>query len=114
MIITKSTPFTKAEIEKLCEEYDFYIKTVIDIDKKICSAGAKMHYENEQALLGQGSEQKHLWGGGIELETKTTMYNSFINIRPVQKNTSNDIQDQKIREEFDRLTKYFFEELLIK
>jgi hypothetical protein len=111
VIITKSTPFTNKEIEKLRERYDFYIKTVIDIEKKLCSAGADMHYESEKILLEEGSLQDDLWGGGIELETNTTMYNSFINIRPTQNNTSNDIQDEKIRKIYDELTKYFFKEV---
>jgi len=33
----------------------------------------------------------------------------LINIRPSQNNTSNEIQDAKTREEFEKLTKYFFE-----
>jgi hypothetical protein len=32
MIITKSTPFSKDEINKLREVFDSYIKTVIDIN----------------------------------------------------------------------------------
>ena len=46
MIITKDTPFFKEEIEKLKEEFDSYIKTVIDIEKKVCSAGANRHFES--------------------------------------------------------------------
>lgn len=108
MIITKSEPFTKEEIEKLKEVFDVYIKTVIDIKKKICSAGADRHYESEKILLEEGSIQNNLWGGGIDLETKVIDYNSMINIRPRQKNMSNEIQDPKLREEFEKLTKYFF------
>lgn len=35
MIITKSRPYTKEEIDKLKEQFDVYIKTVIDVEKKI-------------------------------------------------------------------------------
>ncbi len=62
MIITKSTPYTKEEIEKLRETYDFYIKTVIDVERKVCSAGAKMHYELEKILLDDGSKQEKFMG----------------------------------------------------
>lgn len=112
MIITKSDPFTKEEIETLLEQFDVYIKTVIDIEKKICSAGADRHFDSEQILLDQGSVQAHLWGGGIDLETKIIDYNSFINIRPQDNNTSNEIQDPRIRETFGQLMKYFFREVL--
>lgn len=112
MIITKNTPYTKEEIENLREKFHVYIKTVIDIEKKICSAGCDRHFESEKVLLEKGSEQKDLWGGGIDLETKIVDYNSFINIRPTDKNTSNEIQDVNIREKFDKLSKHFFKEII--
>lgn len=112
MIITKDTPFTKDEITKLKEQFDVYIKTVIDVDKRICSAGADRHFESESLLLESGSNQSSMWGGGIDLETKTIDYNSFINIRPADNNTSNEIQDPNIRKTFEELTKYFFKEVL--
>lgn len=112
MIITKSTPYTKEEIEKLKEEFNAYIKTVIDIKKKICSAGANRHFESEKILLEQGSNQQDLWGGGVDLETKVIDCNSFINIRPIDNNASNEIQDSLTRKQFEELTKYFFKEVL--
>jgi len=112
MIITKSEPFTKEEIIKLKELFDVYIKTVIDVEKKICSAGADRHFESEKILLEDGSRQSDLWGGGIDMETKIIDCNSFINVRPVGKNTSNEIQNPKLRKKFEDLTKYFFKEVL--
>ena len=111
MIITKSSPFTKEEIKKLKESFDVYIKTVIDIEKRICSAGADRHFESEKILLDEGSGQFNLWGGGIDIETKAIDCNSFINVRPKDNNTSNEIQDQKLRNKFEKLSKYFFKEL---
>lgn len=46
MIITKLEPFTKEEIKKLRQVFDTYIKTVIDIEKKVCSAGCNRHFES--------------------------------------------------------------------
>ncbi len=112
MIITKDSPFTKKELEKLKEHFDSYIKTVIDVEKEVCSAGADRHYDSEQILLKEGSKQKTLWGGGIDMETKGIDFNSFINIRPHDKNTSNEIQDAAIRESYKKLTEYFFKEVL--
>lgn len=108
MIITKTDPFSLEEIGKLKDEFGSYIKTVIDIKSRICSAGANRHFESEQELLAQGSKQKDIWGGGVDTETKDIDFNSFINIRPNDNNTSNEIQDAKIREEYENLTKYFF------
>lgn len=112
MIITKSVPFTKEEIEKLRQVFDVYIKTVIDIEKKVCSAGMDRHYEGEKILLKQDSKQSDLWGGGIDLETRVIDFNSFINIRPNDNNTSNQIQNPEIRQKYEELTKFFFCEVI--
>lgn len=108
MILTKVESFTEEEIQKLQEQFGRYIKTVIDIEKRICSAGCDRHFESEKILLDQGSKQEHLWGGGIDLDTMTVDGNSFINIRPNQGNTSNEIQDTTIRKRFETLMKHFF------
>lgn len=112
MIITKIEPFTLSEIEQVKERFGIYIKTVIDIEKKICSAGADRHFESEGILLKNGSQQSNIWGGGIDLESKVIDFNSFINVRPKDNNTSNEIQDQNIRQRYEDLTKYFFQEIL--
>ena len=111
MIITKSTPYTKEEIKKLREQFDTYIKTVIDIDKKICSAGCDRHFESEKILLAQESKQSNIWGGGIDITTKEIDCNSFINIRPTDKNENNEILDTQIRKKYVTLSKYFFQEI---
>lgn len=112
MIITKNKPFTKKEIVKLQEQFDTYIKTVIDVNNKICSAGCDRHFESEEILLKNGSKQKYLWGGGIDLISKIIDFNSFINIRPIDNNQSNEIQNPIIREEYKKLTEYFFKNIL--
>jgi len=111
MIITKREPYSKEEVEKLKELFDPYIKTVIDVRKKICSAGCDRHFDSEKLLLEQGSKQSDLWGGGIDLETITIDCNSMINIRPKEGNTSNEIQNAKMRKEFEDLTNFFFKEI---
>ena len=108
MIITKSDPFTLGEIKKLQEVFDTYIKTVIDIQRKVCSAGCDRHYESEEILLKQGSRQKDIWGGGIDITTREIDCNSFINIRPSQSNPTNEILDQDLRKIYEDLIKYFF------
>lgn len=112
MIITKNKPFTKSEIEKLRELFDIYIKTVIDVEKEICSAGMDRHFEGEKILLEQGSKQTNIWGGGIDMKTKIIDFNSFINIRPNDDNNSNEVQDLKIRKKYEKLTKYFFRNII--
>lgn len=112
MIITKNLPYNTDEIEKVKGQFGSYIKTVIDVDKKICSAGCDRHFESEKILLDQGSAQSALWGGGIDIQTKSIDYNSFINIRPGDGNTSNELLDAKKRKTFEDLTRYFFQIVL--
>ncbi|MBI1982081.1 MAG: hypothetical protein HYY87_02100 [Candidatus Levybacteria bacterium] len=111
MIITKKEPYTNEEITKLRQQFDTYIKTVIDIEKKICSAGCNRHFESEKILLEQGSSQPSVWGGGIDIETRVIDVNSFINIRPLDNNTSNEIQDRQMQRTFEELMRYFFKEI---
>lgn len=112
MIITQSSPFSIKQIEQLKEQFEVYVKTVIDIDKKICSAGMDRHFEGEQILLSQDSKQSNIWGGGIDLITKEIDYNSFINIRPNDNNLKNEIQSEKIKKIYKELTEYFFAVIL--
>lgn len=112
MIITQSEPFTLDEVTQLKAEFDIYIKTVIDIEKKICSAGMNRHFEGEQILLQQGSRQSNIWGGGVDLETKEIDFNSFINIRPRDNNTKNEIQSEEIKRKYKQLMEYFFKVIL--
>jgi len=114
MIITKSEPFSKIEIQKLQEQFGTYIKTVIDIYNKICSAGADRHFESEKILLDSGSKQSNLWGGGIDLNSKEIDFNSFINIRPNDNNSSNEIQSEETRNVYKELTEYFFNDIYVK
>lgn len=112
MIVTKSDPFTGEEIERLKELFEVYIKTVIDIKRKVCSAGMDRHFEGEQVLLRQGSKQSDIWGGGIDLETNEIDFNSFINIRPSDNNTKNEIQNELIKAQYKQLSEYFFKVIL--
>ncbi len=70
------------------------------------------HFEGEQVLSKQGSKQSQIWGGGVDLETKEIDYNSFINIRPSDDNTKNEIQSEDIKAKYKKLKKYFFQEIL--
>ncbi len=103
LIINKKA--TQEEIKKMAEDFDGYIKVIVDISQKILAGGGKRHFEGEQKLLAEGSKQQNLWGGGVDLETKEIDYNSIINLRPSEDNPSRDIMSSEIRKEFDRIAK---------
>jgi len=111
MIISTTTPFTLEQVEKLKEQFGVYIKTVIDIKKKVCVAGMDRHFEGEEMLLKDGSKQSDIWGGGIDINNQDIDFNSFINIRPNNNNTSNEIQSAETRGVYLELTKYIFKNI---
>lgn len=107
MIIVLTKKATKNEVKRAAEDFDGYIKVVVDVERKILAAGGKRHFEEEQKLLENGSSQKDLWGGGLDMETGEIDYNSVINLRPSQNNPSREIMSEKIRKEFDEIVKDF-------
>lgn len=68
LIINKRA--TQEEIKKMAEDFDGYIKVVVDLELKILAGGGKRHVEGEQKLLNDGSKQQNLWGGGVDFANK--------------------------------------------
>ena len=88
-------------LKKIAEDLDGYVKVVVDIKRKILSAGGELHADGEKLMLQDGSAQADLWGGGIDLETDSLDFDSMINIRPRQGNTSREVLDKNIREQME-------------
>mgnify|MGYP001582993149 FL=1 len=99
------TKATKKQIDDAALDLQGYIKVVVDIDKKILSAGGERHADGEQMLLADGSHQSALWGGGFDTETKEIDYNSMINLRPNDQNPSREVLSAEIRSTFDEIVK---------
>jgi len=59
--------------------FDDWIKCVADIDKGFIAVNASMHYELEQLLLDNGSEQSSLYGFNIWFDPFEIEYDSLIN-----------------------------------
>ena len=70
---------TESDLARMKEEYDNYVKIVVDIENSILAAGGEWHAAAEKALLNWGSVQQNLWGGGLDLETGEVDYISLIN-----------------------------------
>ena len=88
--------------KKVAEDLHGYIKVVVDVRRKILSAGGQKHVDGEQLLLQDGSRQEDLWGAGLDLETDEMDFDSMINLRPAQ-NSSREILDQKIRQQVEKI-----------
>ena len=89
---------------KVAEDLKGYIKVVVDVRRKILSAGGGKHVDREQILLKDGSKQEDLWGAGLDLETNEMDFDSMINLRPTQ-NTSREILDANVRQQVETITR---------
>ncbi|MDP3988572.1 MAG: DUF5674 family protein [Candidatus Levybacteria bacterium] len=105
MILIINKKASTEEIGKMSQDFQGYIKIVVDVQRGILAGGGERHVDGEQKLLSEESEQENLWGGGIDLDTEEIDYNSIINLRPNQNNPSRDILSTEIRKEFDKLVK---------
>lgn len=105
MLVLIETEVNQETLKKAAEDLDGYIKVVVDIEKGILTAGGKMHVEGEQLLLKKGSSQNNLWGGGWDMETAEIDFDSMINIRPNQGNTSREVLSTEIRNKMEQIIK---------
>ena len=90
-------------ISKVAEDLKGYIKVVVDVRRKILSAGGKMHVDGERILLEDGSKQADVWGGGLDIETGEVDFDSVINLRPGQNNASREVLDPGIRKQMEAI-----------
>lgn len=93
-----------SELKEMSKKMDGNIvKADVDIDKEIIIVDMPMHFEGEQELLGQGSKQKDLWGINLlpaHFGTDAFIeYDSMINIKPHQNNSSMNVQSAETRQQ---------------
>lgn len=107
-VVVVGKKVTKQDLVKAREDYGDFLKIVVDIETGAMTIGGEWHADGEQTLLRQGSQQKNLWGGGINLKTKKIESVALINIRPRLNNDSQEILDTRIREKFIKIAKQKF------
>lgn len=105
MIKVVENKISKEDLQKIAEDLNGYVKFVVDIDREILAAGGTLHADEEKILLEQESQQQNLWGGGLDLETKDIDFESMINLRPNQGNTSREVLAGDIREKMLTIVK---------
>jgi len=100
-----SEKISDADLKTVGEDFDGYIKFVVDLERGILTAGGKRHFEGEQLLLENGSKQKNLWGGGLDLQTGEVDFDSMINIRPNDNNTSREVLSIEVRTKMEEIVR---------
>ena len=97
MLLILREKANEENLKKVAEDLDGYVKVVVDVTRKILSAGGKLHVDGERLLLEDGSQQSDVWGAGIDFETGDIDFDSMINLRPAQGNPSREVLDKNIR-----------------
>ena len=109
MLLIIRTKVDSESLKRVAEDLKGYIKVVVDVRRKILSAGGQKHVDGEQMLLKDGSRQEDLWGAGLDLETNEMDFDSMINLRPKQ-NTSREILDANVRQQVETITRSLLQE----
>jgi hypothetical protein len=102
MLLIVRTKIDPEARKKIAEDLKGYIKIVVDVRRKILTAGGEKHVDGERLLLEDGSRQEDIWGAGLDLETGEMDFDSLINLRPTQ-NRSREILDEGIRKKAEKL-----------
>ena len=98
-IVIVKTGVSKKDFEEAKEDYGIYIKITADIEMGSVALGGEYHADAEKILLKGGSKQENIWGGGINLETKTFETNAIVNLRS-GKNDSTEILNNDVKKRF--------------
>ena len=104
MLIIIRSKINSESLKHVAEDLKGYVKVVVDVRRKILSAGGEKHVDGEQLLLKDGSRQEDLWGAGLDLETDEMDFDSMINLRPTQ-NASREVLDPNIRQQVESITR---------
>ena len=95
-------PITRQRLKEIAAlRFGDMVKGVVDIEKGVMALGAELHADEEAFLLDRGSEQQSLWGINLypDLDMPEMLeFDSMINIRPSQANSSRSVEDPAVRE----------------
>jgi len=104
-----SDPIKKSDLIKESKNFidDNTIKAAVDIKKEIIAVDAPMHYECEQLLLENGSNQEDIWGINLYLDEENpddlVEFDSMINIRPAENNRTRSVENPETREQIKKV-----------
>lgn len=96
-------PITKQELIDTSTNFidEHAIKSAVDIEREILAVDSPMHYDCEQLLLENGSDQNSIWGINLYLDEEDiddmVEFDSMINIRPAANNRSRSVENPEIQ-----------------
>ena len=105
-IITEN--LTLEELKKMAAMFGNMVKAVVDVSRQLIAVEAELHSDLEALLIEDGSEQKNLWGLNLYPDLSGDdfiEFDSMINMRPSQGNSSRGIEDAQIRKKISEIVK---------
>ena len=101
-IIMVDKPIARQQLKEIGEQqFGSYVKAVVDINQGIMAVGGDFHADEEAFLLQRGSSQMNLWGINLHFDLPApdmVEFDSIINIRPRQGNSSRAVEDSAVRD----------------
>src|SRR3989344_2578233 len=73
-----------------------FIKIAVDVETGQVAYGCELHIDCAEELVAGGSSAKNVWGANVYPDGKID-YVSLINIRPLDKNMTMEINDAGVR-----------------
>ena len=90
-------PIGRAELRMIAaRQFGDFVKAVVDCRMGLLAVGGELHSDEESVLLSAGSHQPDLWGINLYPDIPSDdwiEYDSMINLRPGQGNTSRGVDD---------------------
>jgi len=96
---------SEEQIREMLEGLETYIKLAVDVERNILAGGGEYHADCEEVLLEDGSRQDDIWGADWYPDTRKLEFGALINIRPDQGNRSMEIEDPKLRDRIETITR---------
>ena len=96
---------TVQQVKNMLKTLETYIKLAVDIERDIIAGGGVLHADCEAVLIDDGSQQENIWGADWIPVSQELRFEALINIRPTQGNKTMTIQDSKIRERIEKITR---------
>ncbi|MBD2535169.1 hypothetical protein H6G97_39480 [Nostoc flagelliforme FACHB-838] len=106
MILLLRERATPEQLELMLRSHKFYIRTAVDIERRVLVGGGGLHADCEEKLLDDGSRQQDIWAASFMPLTGKMIFESMVNLRPRQ-NRSMEILNPNIRERVAQLINEF-------
>jgi len=105
MIYLLKEKATSDQLQAMLEEFTTMAKIAVDVRRNIVAGGGEMHFDCEQVLLDDGSEQDDIWGANWYPTEQRIEFEALINIRPRLGNRSIVIQSEELRRQVEAITR---------